>query len=338
MDHIAILGLGLIGGSLGLAIKAGPSRNRTLVGFDTDSGTLRAARDRGAIDEIAPDLAAAVRGAGLVIVAAPPLALESLFGAIAPHLAPGATVTDTASTKVRVMEWAARALPPEISFIGGHPLAGKSDQGIAHAEAGLFRGCPYLLIPGPTATEAAVAAVVSLVHGIGARDLFMDAEEHDRLVAAVSHLPLAASTALFTLLRRSPGWRDFARIAGPAFRDLTRLASGDPQMAAGIVATNRENVQSWIDRYIVELQRLRDLFDGSPDAVAQEFARAQQDRARFLTGEEEAPAPSAEPPGAPFSIGSLFFGAKGYDRLRKRAQPPPRPADSTGPPRSEAGG
>lgn len=338
MDRLAILGLGLIGGSLGLAIKAGPPRNLTVVGFDTDPNALRVALDRGAIDEAAPDIVAAVRGAGLVIVAAPPLAVESLFTAIAPHLDPGAAVTDTTSTKTRVMEWAARALPPEASFIGGHPMAGKSDQGIAHAEVGLFRDRPYALIPGPTATEAAVAAVVSLVRSLGAHDLFLDAEEHDRLVAAVSHLPLAASTALFTLLRGSPGWRDFARLAGPAFRDLTRLASGDPQMAAGIVATNRENVQYWIDRYIVELQRLRDLFDGSPDAVAQELARAQQDRAGFLAGEEEPPAPSAEPPGAGFSIGSLLFGARGYDRLRKLAQPPPPSADSAGPPRSEAGG
>ena len=332
MDRIAILGLGLIGGSLGLALKAGPPRPVTVVGFDIDPHALRAALDRGAIDEAAPDLAAAVRGAGLVVVAAPPLAVEGLFIAIAPHLAPGAAVTDTASTKARVMEWAAHALPARVSFIGGHPMAGKSDHGIAHAEAGLFRDRPYLLIPGPTATEEAVAAVGSLVRGLGARDLFLDAEEHDRLVAAVSHLPLAASTALFTLLRGSPGWRDFARLAGPAFRDLTRLASGDPQMAAGIVTTNRENVQYWIDRYIVELQLLRDLFDGSPDAVAQEFARAQQDRAGFLAGEEESSAPSAEPPGAGFSIGGLLFGAKGYDRLRKLAQPPPRPADSAGPP------
>lgn len=338
MTRISILGLGLIGGSLGLAIKAGPPRDLTVVGFDTNPDARRAARDRGAIDEAAPDLAASVQGAGLVIVAVPPLAVEGLFAAIAPHLAPGAAVTDTASTKARVMEWAARALPAGVSFVGGHPLAGKSDQGIAYAEAGLFRDRPYVLIPGPTATEAAVAAVVSLVRSLGARDLFVDAEEHDRLVAAVSHLPLAASAALFTLLRGSPGWRDFARLAGPAFRDLTRLASGDPQMAAGIVATNRENVQYWIDRYIVELQRLRDLFDGTPDAVAQEFARAQEDRARFLAGEEEASTPSTEPPGAGFSIGSLFFGAKGYDRLRKLAQPPPHPADSAGPPRSEAGG
>ena len=148
-------------------------------------------------------------GAALVIVAVPPVSVEGVFHAIAPHLADGAVVTDTASTKVQVLRWAERHLPASVAFVGGHPMAGKSDQGILNAEADLFRGRPYALVPAASASEEAVATVVALVERVGGEQLFLDALEHDRLVGAVSHLPLAASAALFTLLRRGAGWEDF---------------------------------------------------------------------------------------------------------------------------------
>ncbi len=321
MARITIVGLGLIGGSLGLAIRAQGREDLEVVGFDTDQDVMQDARRLGAVDTAVESPESAVQGAALVIVAVPPLAMESVFQRIAGRLAHGAAVTDTASTKSRVMEWAERLLPETVSYVGGHPMAGKSDQGIANADADLFRDRPYALVPAATASSAAVDSVSSLVRSIGARELFIDADEHDRLVAAVSHLPLTASTALFTLLRRSPGWDDFARISGPAYRDLTRLASGDPRMAADIAVTNRENVQYWIDRYVAELQRFRDLLDRPREEIEREFAGAQRDRRSFESAESDADRQQAELPSVGSQVGGMLFGGRLYERLRRLGGP-----------------
>ena len=318
MDRIAIIGLGLIGGSLGLALGAAQRRDLQIVGFDTDPAVRRRARERGAVAETADDAGSAVQGAGLIIVATPPTTIDEVFQTIARALAPGAAVTDVASTKEEVMEWAAQRLPASVSFVGGHPMAGKTAQGIENADAALFRDLPYAVVPGAAAKEAAIDSVVGMVRTVGARERFMTAAEHDRLVAAVSHLPLAASTALFTLLRRSDGWADFAALAGPAYRDLTRLASGDPRMASGIAVTNRPQLQYWIDRYILELQRFRELVAGPEEKIFDECAQAQRQRDQFLASEgSDGPPPGGAllPVPSP-SLASLLLGQRLADRLR----------------------
>jgi len=327
MTRISIIGLGLIGGSLGLALKEGAGTGTELVGFDADPSVMAAAERLGAVDRTAAAPDEAVEGAMLVIVAVPPVSVEGVFHAIAPHLAEGAVVTDTASTKGHVLRWAEHHLPASVAFVGGHPMAGKSDQGILNAEAELFRGRPYALVPAASASEDAVATVASLVDRVGGDQLFLDAAEHDRLVGAVSHLPLAASAALFTLLRRSGGWDDFARIAGPAYRDLTRLASGDPQMSVGICTTNSDNLRYWIDRYIEELQRFRDLLEGSPETLLEEFETAQRDRADFVGAPHPGPAPPAEFErfSVVGSLGVMLLGGRLYERLRGLGQLADRP-------------
>ncbi|MCY3887281.1 MAG: prephenate dehydrogenase/arogenate dehydrogenase family protein [Chloroflexi bacterium] len=318
MTRISIIGLGLIGGSIGLALKQGGGSDPELVGFDADASVMAAAKGAGAVDRTVTGLDEAVAGAELVIVAVPPISVEGVFHAIAPRLAEGAVVTDTASTKGQVLRWAERHLPASVAFVGGHPMAGKSDQGIGNADATLFHGRPYVLVPADAASETAVSAVVGLVERVGGDPLFIGAMEHDQLVGAVSHLPLVASTALFTLLRRSAGWNDFARVAGPAYRDLTRLAAGDPQMSVGICATNSNNLRAWIDRYIDELQRLRDLLEGSPEVLLEEFETAQRDRADFVRGPPARVAASEpiERPTIASSLGTLLLGGRLYERLR----------------------
>lgn len=280
--RIAIIGLGLIGGSLGLAIKAARLPSVEVIGHDQSRQTAEKASKLGAIDRAEHNLPRAVEAAGLVIVATPVLAVREVMAQIAPYLPEGSVVTDTGSTKADVLAWAAELLPPHVSFVGGHPMAGKETQGIDNAEAGLFKDRAYCICPTAEAHESAVRAVVGLAQVVGAEPLFLEASEHDQYAAAVSHLPLVVSTALFTLLKASPAWEDLAPMASSGFRDVTRLASGDPQMSHDIFLTNRKAALHWLDRMLDELRRYRDLLEGDPEALLETFAKAQVDRDGFL--------------------------------------------------------
>ncbi|MCH7835831.1 MAG: prephenate dehydrogenase/arogenate dehydrogenase family protein [Chloroflexi bacterium] len=280
--RITIVGLGLIGGSLGLAIKAAGQPGMEIVGHDRNRVVANKARKMGAIDRAEHNLPRAVQGAGMVVIATPVLAIREVMEQIAPDLPEGCVVTDTGSTKERILEWAAELLPPSVSFVGGHPMAGKETQGIDNAEPDLFRGRAYCLCPAVDAHEDAVRAVTGLVRLAGAEPLFLDPQEHDQYAAAVSHLPLLLSASLFTLLRASPAWNDLAPMASSSFRDVTRLASGDPQMAHDIFLTNRDAAVHWLDRMIEEMGRYRDLLEGDTEELLETFAQAQMDRDSFL--------------------------------------------------------
>jgi prephenate dehydrogenase len=280
---ITIIGLGLIGGSLGLALKAAGLQGVEIVGHDRDADVEIRAQKIGAIDKREHNLPKAVEGASIVIVATPITAIPETFKLIAPHLLPGAVVTDTASTKAEVMRWAEDALPAHAHFVGGHPMAGKETQGIENADAKLFQDRGYCICPSITASPSAIQQVAGIAQIIGSEALFMDAAEHDQYAAAVSHLPLIVSTAMFTLLRSSPSWEDLGVMASSGFRDITRLASTDPDMSHGIWRTNREAVIHWLDRMIGELSRFRDmLLDAEDEALLKAFVEAQLQREQFL--------------------------------------------------------
>ena len=283
MERIAIIGLGLIGGSIGLGLKAASLKDVEIAGTARSRETLSKAKRAGAVDVDAPTPAEAVRGAKLVIIASPVLTIPGIMDEIAPALADGTIVTDVASTKGRVLRWAQEKLPRNVSFVGGHPMAGKEQSGIDAADADLFRGNPWVIVPAVDAPEAAVTTVVSLAQTLGANVVFMDADEHDSYVAAVSHLPLALSTSLFSLVFGSKAWPELAQIASSGFRDTTRLASGSPEMAHDIVMTNRENIVHWIDRLQVELSRLRDkIAAGDSAAITEAFTKAQLERDNYM--------------------------------------------------------
>ncbi len=287
-SKIAVIGLGLIGGSLGLALRRAAPKDTQVIGFDRDSQVASRAVKAGAVPAVAPTLDRAVADATMVIVATPIISIRKVFQGIAPLLRPNAIVTDTASTKQEVMRWAQEFLPREAHFIGGHPMAGKEQSGPQAAEAGLFDGRPYCLVPGREAGPGAVSSMVAFVQAIGATHFFLDAEEHDAYVAAISHVPLVASLALFGLARSSTAWPELANLAGPAFRDLTRLASGDPEMAYDIFRTNRGNLLHWIDRYVAELQRLAAYIEGDDaDGLFRVLAEAQLERDNFLVSPPE---------------------------------------------------
>ena len=232
MPRIAIIGTGLIGASIGLGLKAsGEIEGLEVAGYDRSSDNLKQAKRMGALDFSARDAQEAVRGAAIVVLATPLLAMRRIMHEIAPALEQGAVVTDTGSTKAEVMEWAAGELPQPVAFVGGHPMAGKTDAGPDSAEAGLFRNARWVIVPATRSAATAVDAVRGMIETLGAKVTFMDAEEHDAYVAAISHLPLMAATALFTLAHGSDAWPELSQLAASGFKDTTRLAGTEPNMA-----------------------------------------------------------------------------------------------------------
>jgi prephenate dehydrogenase len=320
MGTVGIIGLGLIGGSLGLALKRARLQNLEVIGYDRDRDVETRALRAGAVDRLARSAEDLAAEAALVIIATPILSVEKTLKAIAPHLQKGAVVTDTASTKGTVVRWARDILPEGVHFVGGHPMAGKESSGPEAAEAGLFEGRPYVIIPSVSASEGAVNAVVGLAEAVGARPTFLDPDEHDAYAAAVSHVPLVASIALFTLVRSSSAWPELAGMAGPGFRDLTRLASGQPEMAHDIFLTNRQNVSHWIDRYIAELRRLQELIEGDdPEKLFRSLAETQIERDTFIDHppEREQPGLPADLPTPTQSFVNLLAGSMWAERARE---------------------
>jgi prephenate dehydrogenase len=341
--RVAIIGLGLIGGSLGLALKSARLENVEVVGSDREWGVAPKAQRLGAIDRVARDAPSAARDAALVIIAAPILAIRQVMEEIAPVLPEGCVVTDTGSTKVDVMRWAGELLPEHVDFVGGHPMAGKEQSGIQAADGSLFAGAAYCVVPHVNASERAIKAVLTLASIAGARPVFIDAGEHDSYVAAVSHLPMVLSTALFSLARNSQAWPDMAELAGSGFRDLTRLASGDPSMSHDVCITNRDSILHWVDRMIGELSRYRGLIQDKDEELFKAFAASQLDREAFLSKPPERRPPVVEGEGdilssgermAAFLVGekwvrrakevtqALEGGSKGREQERRRRRRP----------------
>lgn len=326
MGKITIIGLGLIGGSMGMALKEAKLQDMEIVGYDAEVEVGRRAVKKGAVDKAPWRLPEALEGASMVIVATPILPMRDMFETIADMLSPGCVVTDTGSTKEAIMKWAEQYLPPEVSFIGGHPMAGKELSGIDNADPKLFQGARYVVIPGKGAGQEAVKTVLDVVEMLGARPYFMGAYEHDSYVAAVSHLPILFSTALVSATAKSPAWRDMSRLAASGFRDVSRLASGDPVMSLDICLTNREVIHHWLGEAIKELQVYREMVGAATQEegiqrLGEAFARAWEARERWLvkfeSGKDDDDQPArAELPNAGTAMADLFFGT----RLRERYQ------------------
>ena len=278
--RIAIIGLGLIGGSMGLALKK--KADLEVVGFARRRETAARAVELGAVDSTEGDLLVVVKGADLVLIATPVMAMKEIMAKIGESLDKGCIVTDVASTKAQVIGWAEECLPSWVSFIGGHPMAGKETSGIEAADADLFIGCTYCLIPGRSATKEAIDKVERLVRQIGAKPLFIDASEHDMLVAAVSHLPIVISSALVSMTTENPSWDKMAELAATGYRDLTRLASGSPEMSRDICHTNREFILRCIDEYIEELEKFRHLVSEGSEELEEAFLQARERREVWL--------------------------------------------------------
>jgi prephenate dehydrogenase len=319
LQRIAIIGLGLIGGSIALALKRADIKDVEITGVARTRDTVNKARKLGAIDVDGGLPAEAVRGARLVVIAAPILTFPAIMDEIAPHLEYGAVVTDAGSTKGAVAAWAKEKLPTTVHFVGGHPMAGKEHAGIDHADADLFRGKPWVVSPSVDAPEGAVHTVVGLAQLCGAEPVFMDPQEHDAYVAAVSHLPLTVASALFSMAFSSQAWPELAALASSGFRDTTRLASGSPEMAHDIIQTNRDHIVHWIDRLQQELFRFREVIaTGDSKRIAEAFTKVQLERENYMVnGPPRRESGEALPR---VSLADFLVGTKVADYMRKQEE------------------
>ncbi len=282
MKRITIIGLGLIGGSLGLALKKALGTEIEVTGHARKGEVARLALEKQAVDKTEAGLASAVKTAEMVIIATPVLAMRDILKRIAPELAAGCIVTDAASTKAAVLEWAEQYLPQNVNFVGGHPMAGKETFGIEAADATLFQGCTYCLTPARSASRESMHRLKWMAETVGAKPMFLSAADHDYMVAGISHLPLVISTALVSSVTRSNNWPTMSKLASTGFRDVTRLASGNTEMSRDICLTNRDSLVRWIDDYMMELRKYRDaVSEGNPDIEAA-FARARETRQEWL--------------------------------------------------------
>jgi len=288
MIRISIIGLGLIGTSLGLALRSADPKESPLgqveiVGYDRDGRAVKEARGRLAIDKEARALPEALRDANVVVLATPVLAMRELLGQIAGLLQPGTVVTDVASTKAQPAAWAAELLPAGVSYVGGHPMAGKEQAGGGAADPELFKEAIYCLTAGRSTRQEALDVVEALVRTVGAKPYYIDPDEHDAYVAGISHLPLLLSVALVDITTRSPAWKEMAPLAASGYRDVGRLASGAPEMHRDILLTNPAGVTRWINEMLAFLVDLRDQI-GAGDAAAVEelLRRAKAERDAWL--------------------------------------------------------
>jgi len=283
-ERVAVIGVGLIGGSFALALKAAKLCGH-VVGIGRSAANLQLAKERGIIDSIA----AQAPDADLVLVATPVAQFPAVLAALAPQLKPSAIVMDAGSTKRDVVAAARAALGAKISqFVPAHPIAGAERSGAAAASADLFRGKRVVLAPLPENAAASLAAVEAAWTACGARVTRMSAEEHDAVFAAVSHLPhLLAYALVHEFAGRGNSAQLFGYAAG-GFRDFTRIASSHPEMWRDICVANREPLLAELDRYAAKLRALRPLLErGDGAALEKLFAEARAARERWLSSEVE---------------------------------------------------
>ncbi len=279
---VAIIGLGLIGGSIGLALRQGKRSSWEIVGHSRRRKTVAKALSIGAIDRGETNVGDAVKQAELVIIATPVLTVKEIFSEIAPYLPASCIVTDTGSTKVQVMKWAKDMLPPRVNFVGGHPMAGRETYGIQAAKADLFQRCTYCLTPSEKASAESTDTVIRMTKRLGAVPFPIDPHEHDDLVAGISHLPILLSAALVSLTTKNPSWSKMSKLASSGYHDLTRLASGNPEVNAHICLTNQEAIVDWLDEFSQELERYRQLVAEGDKHVEQALTEANEARQEWL--------------------------------------------------------
>lgn len=280
--QITIVGLGLIGASIGLALSQG-ERDFEIVGHDKDSGAVGQAKKMKAVDRTEWNLISACEGADLLILALPPQAIRETMQAVAKDLKPGAVVLDTASVKVPVVAWADELLPTPTAYIGTNPIVHGGAGGTAAARVDLFDHCTWAICPTPNTSEAAVKTAIDLATRLGSHALFLEPAEHDSLLAGVDHLPALLSAVFMASVAAQPGWREARQLAGSQFEGFTNLTSTDPKTLASIVMTNRENLTRWIDLFTEQLRAWRALMAEGEDAGARleaaiENAARQHDR------------------------------------------------------------
>lgn len=278
--RIAIIGLGLIGGSIGLGLKRSAyTAELRVVGIPRRAETLDQALALGAIDEGTTDHIKGVAGSDLVFICTPINLILPVINEIAPGLKKGTVVTDVGSSKYEIVSRAEKALPKGAYFVGGHPLAGKETAKLEAAEAGLFTGKTWVLTRTSKTSQKAYDKVAQVIGWLGASVVGLEPKTHDLVVAGISHMPLAVAAALVNAVAGEPDRELMARTAASGFRDTTRIASGDPILGVDMFTTNKKAVLKMIGSFKRKLSDLEKLIkDGSGEKIREELEKAKRFR------------------------------------------------------------
>ena len=281
---IALVGTGLIGGSIGLALRQLPDVGE-VIAYDFDPLSRDRAVARGAATRAAGTVADASSDADLVFIAAPVGAIAELAREVFASAKPGVVVTDVGSTKSRLVIEIEKSTPDGATFIGGHPMAGTEEEGIEAADASILAGCWWILTPSTRVDPAAYQTLHALLGRIGARVMALDAEQHDDLMAIVSHLPHLTATTLMNLAaERGRDHAGLLSLAAGGFRDVTRVAASNPEIWLDICEENRDAIASVLDQFASRIGELSDLVRaGARDDLRERFLAARNAR-RNLPG------------------------------------------------------
>ncbi|MEY4415878.1 MAG: hypothetical protein RIQ53_3171 [Pseudomonadota bacterium] len=273
VQQLGVIGCGLIGGSFALALKRA-GMVRQVVGYSKSPTTTETARRLGVIDRVAESALLAVSGSDVVLVAVPVAATETTLKNIRELVSPDMLVMDVGSTKRDVVDTARRVLGEKIgSFVPAHPIAGKESAGVQHADGALYQGRQVILTPLPQTRASHVDRATLLWQAAGAVVQQMSADSHDAAFAAVSHLPHLLAFAYFSAIANQPAGPEFLSLAGPGFRDFTRIAASDPTIWRDILLANREEVLRQSQRFRYQLKLLETAMTSGQSADLEELIR-----------------------------------------------------------------
>ena len=289
-EQLGLIGCGLMGGSFALALKRAGLVKR-VVGYSKSPSTTERARQMGVIDVEAPSALLAVSGADIVLLAVPVSATEATFKAIRHLITPSTLIMDVGSTKRDVVDAARRVLRDHVGcFVPAHPITGKEVSGVEHADASLYTGKQVILTPIERTFTAQLSKAASVWTALGCNVIQMSPQAHDAAYAAVSHLPhLIAFTLMNSISGQAQG-ADYLSLAGPGFRDFTRIAASDPKMWRDILVANREELLAQSKLFQQNLHALEKLIASSDgDAVERLIEQASDTRANWRISSQKPP-------------------------------------------------
>jgi len=321
--QITIVGLGIVGASAGLALRRHGDKV-LVVGHDKTPALAAQAKAKGAVDRTDWNLIHAVSNADRILPALPINEIRDTLEAIAQDLKPGCVILDTADAKQQVLEWAAELLPDNVYLVGGHPILVLEDTDAEHARADLFEGKLFCLTPDLRVSSQAIRLAADLAEALGARPFFMDAVEHDGMVAAVEHLPRLMAAALLEATSRSASWQDMRKLAGSQYYTSTLVTAEDGRAAISACGATREHTVRWLDTLIAELSRWRDRLAAAEDeALVEAFEHGLEAGRKWLhaqaTGNWDEPLTTMEMPTSGAFMRSLIgFGRLGRPQEKKR--------------------
>jgi prephenate dehydrogenase len=292
-NQLGVIGCGLMGGSFALALKRAGLVKR-VIGYSKSPSTTERAKKMGVIDDTAESALLAVSGSDIVLMAVPVSASEATFKAIRHLVEPGVLFMDVGSTKRDVVDAARRVLKERVaSFVPAHPIAGKEVSGVSHADASLYAGRQVIITPLSQTSPELVQKATDVWSAIGAQVLRMTPENHDAAFAAVSHLPHMLAFAFFNSVAKQPAGRDFLSLAGPGFRDFTRIAASDPEVWRDILMSNREEILKQSMRFRHTLDALEHVIKtGNAEALEDLIRSASDARANWQMGNTTKPGSS----------------------------------------------